>query len=303
MSSSSKAAVAQPAPRDLLGFLLGLIGVTIFGGTLPMTRIAVATFDPWFVTMGRAGLAAILAGALLLVMRRPFPPPQARRSLWIAAVTTVVGFPIFSAIALLTVPASHGAVVLGLLPLGTSIAAVVVNGERPSPRFWAWSLAGAALVLAFTLRTADASIGWGDVLMVIAGASASTGYAHYARISRWTPGWEGISWALVIMAPLTIPATLFLFEPAYWNAPREAVLSLLYVSVLSVFIGFFFWNAGLAIGGVAKVGQVQLLQAFISLAIAATLLGERVDATMIGFALAVMGVVIMARRSSVQHRR
>lgn len=291
----------SPAMRDLVGFSLGFVGVAIFGGTLPMTRIAVATFDPWMVTVGRAAIASVLAGLLLLVMRRRFPPRRTWRSLAIAAVTTVIGFPIFSAVAMQTVPASHGGVVLGLLPLATSVAAVFVNGERPSGSFWFWSLSGAALVLAFSARTADSGFAWGDIFLLLAVVSASTGYAHYAQIARDVPGWESISWALVLMAPITIPATVLVFEPAYLAAPPASIGALLYVSVLSVFIGFFFWSAGLAIGGVSRVGQVQLLQTFFTLAIAAALNGETVGAETIGFAVAVMVVVLMARRASV-HR-
>lgn len=294
---------ASPSPfpsgrRDLVGFGLAFVGVVIFGGTLPMTRLAVGTFDPWFVTVGRAAIASILAMALLTVMRRRPPPRRVWGDLAIAAVTTVIGFPIFSAVAMLTVPASHGGVVLGLLPLATSVAAVAVNGERPTAAFWVWSLAGAALVVAFSLRHGDAGLGWGDAFLVVSVISASTGYAYYARLAPVLAGWESISWALVLMAPLTIPAALLLFEADYLSAPASAVGALAYVAVLSVFIGFFFWSAGLAIGGVARVGQVQLLQTFVTLAIAAVLNGETVDGETIAFALAVMAVVIMARRAS-----
>lgn len=295
---------AQPATghRDLLGFALGFVGIAIFGATLPMTRIAVATFDPWFVTLGRAAIAATLAASLLLVLRRRPPPRAAWPTLAGAALMTVIGFPIFSAVAMRTVPAAHGGVVLGLLPLATSMAAVVINGERPSALFWVWSLVGAGLVLAFTLRTTDASMGAGDIFLVLSVVAASTGYALFARASRWVSGWEAISWALVLMAPVTVTGSLLLFRQDYAAAPGAAVGALLYVAVFSVFIGFFFWNAGLAIGGVARVGQVQLLQTFVTLAISAAMLGETIDGTTIGFALAVMAVVLLARRAAVARR-
>lgn len=295
---SARDTTPSTARRDLLGFGLGFVGVVIFGGTLPMTRLAVTVFDPWFVTVGRAAIAATLAAALLLVLRRRIPPRRIWRDLAIAAVTTVIGFPILSAIAMQTVPAAHGGVVLGLLPLATSVAAVAINGERPRPIFWFWSLAGAVLVTAFSLRGGDAAFGWGDVLLVASVISASTGYGYYARVAPVLAGWESISWALVLMAPLTMPAALFLYEPAYAAAPAPVIGALLYVGVFSVFIGFFFWNAGLAIGGVARVGQVQLLQTFVTLAIAAPLNGETIDGATIGFAFAVMGVVLMARRAA-----
>lgn len=286
------------ALRQFLGLSLGLIGVAMFGGTLPMTRLALEAFDPWFIALGRAAIAAVPAALLLLVFRRPFPPPVARRSLAVAAAGTIVGFPAFSAFALLTVPASHGAVVLGLLPLATSIAAVFVVGERPRPAFWAWSTLGALLVLVMVLRDADGSVGWGDVFFVLAGASAAIGYAHYARIAPWVSGWESISWALVLSAPLTVTVCALIWRPEYLDAPLPAVLGLLYTALFSVFIGFFFWNAGMAIGGVARVAQVQLLQTFVTIGLAALLLGEPIGASTLGFAVAVAFVVLMARRSA-----
>jgi drug/metabolite transporter (DMT)-like permease len=297
---TSAAPLRSPASRDALGFGLGFIGVAMFGGTLPMTRIAVGTFDPWFVSFGRAAIASVLAGLLLLVLRRRFPPRASWRSLAIAALATVLGFPVFSAIAMQTVPASHGGVVLGLLPLATSVAAVIVNGERPAPVFWFWSLIGAAIVVAFTLRTGEAGFGAGDLWLLLAGIAASTGYAQYARVAKWMPGWEAISWALVLMAPLTIPVSFLIWQPGWADAPAAAVGALLYVSIFSVFIGFFFWNAGLAIGGVARVGQVQLLQTFVTLAIAATVNQEPVGLETIAFAAAVMLVVLIARKQSVR---
>jgi drug/metabolite transporter (DMT)-like permease len=285
--------------RDLLGFGLGLAGITIFGGTLPMTRIALTGFSPMVVTFGRAAIAAVLAGALLLVLRRRIPPRRTWTSLAIAAVCTVFGFPLFSALALQTVPASHGGVVLALLPLLTSIAAVFVNGERPSAGFWAFGILGAAAVLAFTLRESSGGFEIGDVWLLIAGTLAGIGYAHYARIAADVPGWESISWALVLCAPVTIPATLLALTPAELAPPAPAVAGLLYVSVFSVFIGFFFWNAGLAIGGVARVGQVQLLQAFVTIGLAALLNGETIGWDTLGFAALVVAIVIAARKQSV----
>lgn len=284
--------------RQFLGLGLGLVGVVMFGGTLPMTRLALDAFDPWFIALGRAAIAAIPAALLLLLFRRPFPPRVARGSLLIAAAGTVVGFPAFSAFALLTVPASHGAVVLGLLPLATSIAAVVVIGERPRPAFWIWSVLGAALVLVMVLRDAEGTPGWGDVFFVLAGASAAIGYAHYARIAPWVSGWESISWALVLTTPLTVTVCALIWRPEYLDAPLPSVLGLLYTALFSVFIGFFFWNAGMAIGGVARVAQVQLLQTFVTIGLAALVLGEPIGVSTLGFAVAVAVVVLMARRSA-----
>ena len=291
--------LASPSGRDLVGYGAGFVGVAIFGGTLPMTRIAVATFDPWFVAFGRAALASIAAALLLAVLRRPLPPRRSWPWLAAAGAGTVVGFPLFSAVAMVTVPASHGGVLLGLLPLATSVAAVLINGERPSFAFWALGALGAAIVLVFTLRSADASFGPGDLALLASVACASTGYACYARASADMRGWEAISWALVAFAPLTFAVSAWTFEPAYLDAGSDAVGALLYVAFFSVFIGFFFWNAGLAIGGVARVGQLQRLQTFVTLAIAAVMNGEPLSFETVGFATAVALVVLAARKRSV----
>lgn len=293
---------SSDALRQFLGLGLGFVGVVMFGGTLPMTRLALDAFDPWFIALGRAAIAAVPAALLLLLFRRPFPPKVARTSLLIAAAGTIVGFPAFSAFALVTTPASHGAVVLGLLPLATSIAAVFVNGERPRRVFWIWSSLGAVLVIAMVLRDAEGLPGWGDAFFVLAGASAAIGYAHYARIAPWVSGWESISWALVLTSPLTVTTCALIWRPDYLDAPLPAILGLLYTALFSVFIGFFFWNAGMAIGGVARVAQVQLLQAFVTIGLAALILGEPVGASTLGFAVAVAFVVLMARRSAGRSR-
>lgn len=296
--TASPPPAGRPA-RDLLGFGLGFLGVCIFGATLPMTRIAVPSFEPLLIAVGRASIAAVLAAVLLVATRRPLPRRDTWRSLAIASACAIFGFPLFSAIAMETVPASHGGVVLGLLPLATSVAAVFVNGERPSRAFWVLGALGAAIVIAFSVQTAEGGIGAGDLALIAACASAAWGYAHFARLGDRMAGWESISWALVFSAPITVPLSLVLLEPAHFAAPWPAVGALLYVSVFSVFIGFFFWSAGLTIGGVARVGQVQLLQTFVTLAIAAALNGEPVTAETVAYAMAVVAVVLAARNQRI----
>ena len=288
--------------RETPGFLLGFIGVAIFGATLPATRLAVVSFDPWFVTFARASGAALLAAALLAVLRRPFP----RRHgflLGVAALTLVVGFPGFSSLAMASVPAAHGGVVLGVLPLATAAAAVIVNGERPSPVFWLLAVLGAGLVTAFALRDGPGGplggFAAGDIWLAAAAASAALGYAISGRLARQMPGWEVISWALMIALPLAAPLTVLLWQPAYLAAPGSHWAALGYLAVFSMFLGFFAWNAGLALGGVARVGQVQLLQTFITLAISAAILGEAVSGEMLAFALAVSAIVLLGAKARV----
>lgn len=293
---------SHPASRDLVGYALGLAGVIIFGATLPMTRIAVVTFSPWFITFGRAAVAGVLAALLLAIVRRPLPDRRLWPALVLGAICTTIGFPGFSSLAMQTVPASHGGVVLGVLPLATAVAASFINGERPSPVFWFWSLAGAAIVVAFTLRAGDANFGHGDLYLLLSCVAAATGYACFAKVTRSVGGWETISFALVLMLPVSIAASALLWRDSYAAAPPEAIAAFAYVSLFSMFIGFFFWNAGLALGGVARVGQVQLLQSFVTLAISSLMLGETIRLETILFALAVVVIVMMGRRAAVTRR-
>jgi drug/metabolite transporter (DMT)-like permease len=284
--------------RETLGFLLGFVGVVIFGATLPATRLAVVSFDPWFITFARASGAALPAVVLLAVLRRPFPRGHGLL-LAIVALTLIVGFPGFSSLAMVSVPAAHGGVVLGVLPLATAAAAVIVNGERPSPAFWLLALIGAGLVTAFALRDNASGFAAGDIWLAAAAASAALGYAISGRLARQMPGWEVISWALLIALPLAAPVTALLWQPAYLAAPDSHWAALGYLAAFSMFLGFFAWNAGLALGGVARVSQVQLLQPFVTLAISAAILGEAVSGEMLGFALAVSAIVLLGRKARI----
>jgi drug/metabolite transporter (DMT)-like permease len=285
--------------RETIGLLLGLLGVIIFGATLPATRAAVADLSPWFVTMGRAAIAGVIAAAVLLASMRPLPPKAMLTDLLIASVCIVVGFPALIGLAMQTVPASHGGVVLGILPLATALFGAIFGGERPSLTFWVWSLIGAALVIAFSIRDADMTLTLGDIYLFFSVFAAALGYVFSARLSRLLPGWEVISWAVVIALPFTVPIALWLM-PADPGAVRtSAWLGFAYAAIFSMYLGFFPWNAGLAMGGVARVSQVQLLQTFVTLTVSATLLGEVVDMTTIAFAVAVVVVVLLGRRAPI----
>lgn len=279
------------------GYILGLLGVTVFAATLPMTRIALQAFSPGFIACGRAAIAAAVAGAVLVVLRRRLPPDSWREIL-VAGTMLVFGFPLCSSLAMQTVPASHGAVVLGILPLLTAVFAALIAGERPGLSFWGWSLLGAAIVLAFTLSGADAVPGAGDLWLGLAALSAALGYVVSGRLSRRVPGWEVIAWALVLTAPLSWAGTWW-FSDASAQPGAAETMALVYLALGSMFGGFVFWNAGLALGGIARVGQVQLLQTFITLGFSAVLLHERITPATVGFAAAVALVVWMGRKARV----
>ncbi|HSP25541.1 MAG TPA: DMT family transporter [Saliniramus sp.] len=277
--------------QETIGLFLGFVGVVIFGGTLPFTRIAVAALDPWFVTAGRAALAGVLAAALLLVLRRRIPRGPAMTRLVVVSICLVAGFPIGTGLAMVTVEASRGGVILGVLPLATAVVGVIVSGERPPLKFWIAAVLGAAIVVAFTLRDGVGGVSVGDAFLVLAIVSASTGYAISGKLAQQMPGWEVISWALVVALPVTLPFTLLLWPADAAAVPSASWWAFIYVALMSQYLAFFAWNAGLALGGVARVSQVQLLQVFVTLGIAAVLNREQVD--LVTWAVAALVVVIV----------
>jgi drug/metabolite transporter (DMT)-like permease len=288
--------------RETLGLILGTIGVVIFGVTLPMTRLAVLSLDPLFVTSGRAVLAGLVAAVVLAVLRKR--PPQGRDfiTLLIGAAFTIVGFPGFTGFAMRLVPASHGGVVLGILPLVVALFGALMAGDRPSRGFWVSAVIGAILVIGFSLRDGGGQVGAGDFLLVGSVVSAAAGYTAFARLTRDRPGWEVVSWAVVIGLPLTVPVAIFTAPLVPTAVPLEHWLAFAYLGLMSQYIGFFFWNTGLAMGGQARVSQTQLLQTFVTLGCAALLNGETVDGLTWGFAVAVVAVVLIGRKARIARR-
>jgi drug/metabolite transporter (DMT)-like permease len=203
------------------------------------------------------------------------------------------------AVAMVTVPASHGSVVLALLPLATTLGAVVFAGERPSFRFWMLTVLGAALVTAFALREGDVSIVIGDALLVVGILVCGSGYAIAATLSRILPGWQVITWAVVLSLPVALPVTLILWPANAAAVPLGAWGGIAYGGIVSQFVAYAIWNAALAWGGVARIGQLQLLQPFVTFAIAAPLLGEQIDWATVIFAVAVAVVVALGRRAAI----
>jgi drug/metabolite transporter (DMT)-like permease len=308
MTQSTLAPPALPAALDdhrseVRGMLLGLAGVALFSLTLPMTRMAVAELDPLFVALARAAGAAVLAGAWLRWKQVALPPRAALPALAMVALGCIIGFPLLTSIAMRSLPASHGAVLVGALPLCTALYSALRGHERPSRGFWALALLGSALVAAFALAEGGGRFATADFLMFAAVLSAAAGYAEGGRLARSMGGQETICWALVLAA---LPSALLLavLDPGQFGrlggVGARAWLGLGYLIVFSTIVGFFFWYRGLALGGVARVGQVQLVQPFLSLAGAWVLLGEPLTAANCGFALAVIGVVAAGRRMQVR---
>jgi drug/metabolite transporter (DMT)-like permease len=280
--------------------LLGLTGVAMFSLTLPMTRLAVVDLDPIWIGLARALVAAIPAAAWLAWRRAPWPSRAMLPRLAIVAGGVIVGFPALSSLAMRHTDASHGAVVLGVLPLATALAGAWLAGERPSRRYWVCAVIGAALVCGFALRAGGGALQFADGLLVLAVLAAAVGYAEGARLAARIGGPETICWALVAAAPvLALPVAWLTWRHGI-DARPSAWLGFAYVAIFSQFLGFFAWYGGLALGGIARVSQVQLLQLFMTLAFAALVGGESLDPEAWLFGLGVMAVVLVQRTTRVR---
>jgi drug/metabolite transporter (DMT)-like permease len=214
----------------------------------------------------------------------------------VVALGVVVGFPLLTAIALRHVTSAHAVVFIGLLPLSTAIFGVLRGGERPQPAFWLFSTLGSAIVIGYALRQQIDASAIGDALMVAAIVVCGLGYAEGARLSRRLGGWQVISWALVFSLPVMLPLAIGTRPASFHDVGSGALWGLAYVSLFSMLIGFVFWYRGLALGGIAAVGQLQLLQPFFGLLLAAWLLHETVPLSMIAVTLAIVACVASARR-------
>jgi drug/metabolite transporter (DMT)-like permease len=285
------------------GLIFGFIGVLCFSFTLPATRLAVAGLDPVIVGLGRALVAACLAAPLLIVTRQKLPEKHQWLSILIVMIGVIVGFPMLTALAMRLVPASHGAVVLGLLPFATAIAGAIRTHERPSTLFWLASASGSIAVVAYALSMGGGSFHLADFALLGAVILAALGYAEGARLARDLGGWQVICWALLLSVPFLIGPVCFEIWQHGLFANASAWFGFAYVSIISMFLAFFAWYRGLAIGGVARVSQLQLLQPFLTLGFATLFLGESFS---LGALLSVSVVVIsifVSKRSQVTHVR
>jgi drug/metabolite transporter (DMT)-like permease len=282
--------------RTSAGWGSGLLGVMIFSGSLPATHVAVADFSPVFLTSARAVIAALLGAIFLLVLRERRPARSDALPLAIVALGVVIGFPLLTALALQHITAAHSIVFIGLLPLATAIFGVLRGGERPRPAFWLFSILGAGTVAGFALSRSDGGSLVGDLLMIAAILLCGLGYAEGATLSRRLGGWQVISWSLLLSLPMMAAIALFNLPHGFGGIGAAAWISLAYVSVFSMLVGFVFWYRGLALGGIAGVSPLQLLQPFFGLFLAAVLLREPIAWTMIASTAIVVMCVAGARR-------
>lgn len=288
-----------PEPQNITtAFALAILGVAMFAGTLPFTRLAIEDFSPWFITFCRALIGAIPALIWLLATKRKIYHSR-NMEIFISGAILIFGFPGFMALAMTSLPASHGGVVLGIAPLATAVISTLLAGERHSLWFWLLSVSGALIVIAFAVYKSETGIGElssGYLWMFAAAIAASTGYVMAGKLARQMPGTEVICRALVLNLPIITLGTFWLWEPSFATPSTTGIISMAYLGLFSMFIGFFAWNTALAMGGIGRIGQVQLLQIFMTLGISSVLLGEVIDTITITTALVVTAIVFLARR-------
>ncbi|PSB35461.1 DMT family transporter [Chlorogloea sp. CCALA 695] len=286
--------------KETIGLVYGFLGVLCFSLTLPATRAAVADLDPVIVGLGRSMVAAMLAAILLRISDQKTPSRRQIKSLIVVALGVVIGFPILSAWAMVNLPASHGAIVLGIAPLATAISGTLRTGDRPSIGFWLASILGSATVVSFAVYSGAGHLQIGDLALLGAMIAASFGYAEGALLAQVMGGWQVISWGLIVAVPMMIlPVIAAVWQHGLVASPT-AWLGFGYIAVFSQFLAFFAWYKGLAIGGVARVGQVQLLQPFLTIAASALLLGESISPVAIGTAIVVLMIVILGKKAAVK---
>jgi len=290
--------------RQNLGLLLGVLGVAVFAGSLPASRVAITEVSPYFLTAMRATLAGLGGVAMLALTRRALPSRAAWWPIVVAAFTLVLGFPMLSALAMVTVPSAQGGVILGIMPLMTTAAAALIERERPSAGFWIAAVVGSALVMAFALyRSGGYTLSAGDLFLLAAVVCGGVGYTYSGKLARLMPGWEVISWAVVLSLPLSIAAVILTWPTDAAAISARVWTAILYAGLMAQFVGFFLFNAAMAMAGISRIGQIGLLQPFFVVLLAALFAREPIDLLTILFAAAVVTTVAVGTRLRVVRRR
>lgn len=284
------------------GMLYGIVGVTAFGLTLPATKIAIQFLNPIFIGLGRASVAACFAAGLLFFYRQTFPDRRQMSKLIIVALGVVIGFPVFSSVAMQYVPASHGGVVVGILPLFTAMVGVFIGKERPGILFWLVSLTGSLLVIVYALQQGSDQFHVADIALLAAVISAAIGYAVGAKLSLELGGWQVICWALIVAFPLSIVPTIYYAPKSFVGLPISIYSSFFYLVLVSQLFAFFLWYKGLALGGIVRVSQAQLLQPFVTIFASVLILNEVVRLDMIIFVSLIVATVWIGKRMPIYEK-
>ena len=283
------------------GMLLGFMGVMVFSLTLPVTRLIIPYFDPFFIGLGRSVVAAIVAAIILIAFKQPLPSKSQLRILLLIALGVIAGFPVLTAFAMQSVPASHGSVVIGLLPLLTAVIAVFISNERPGVGFWIAATLGAILVVIYSLLQGGMELHRGDVYLIAASVLGAMGYAFGGKIAKEIGGWQVICWVNVIGFPFSIIGATLVMPENFEDIPMTVWTGFLYLALASQLFGFFLWYKGLAMGGIARVSQTQLLQPFLSIIAAIVLLGEKVELKTYLFAVTVVIAIAITKKMQIRN--
>jgi len=286
--------------NETKGMLIGVIGITMFSLTLPFTQMAVKEMSPFFVAFSRATIAGFCALILMILGKYKLPTKNQIKRLIIIAIGIVYGFPIFTSMAMTTLPSSHSGIVLGILPLTMSVLAAIRYKEKASLAYWITSIIGASLVITYAFIDNNGFLIKEDLWLLFAILFVSVGYSEGGNLSKEMGSIAVVSWALVLTLPFNIIATYFFYETSFSSVSLQALISLSYVGLFSMYIGFFFWYKGIAIGGISRVGQVQLIQPFLTIVAAFFLTNEKITFLNILFALMVLVVIIIGRKTKIE---
>ncbi|MFY2253162.1 DMT family transporter [Priestia megaterium] len=292
----------QKETREKIGLLLGVVGVICFSLTLPSTSVAVEYFGTTVAGLGRTAIAAILVAVILIVRKEKFPSLRQFKSLLIVALGAVLGFPLLTSWAMKSLPVSHGAVELALLPLATAGFAMFRGGERPSFKFWISSMIGSAAVIVYALHLGFGQLQFADAALLAAVLILGLSYAEGGVLARELGSWQVIAWAIIIGAPFFMIPVGLSITPEMLHAPLKAWVSLIYLSVVSQFLAYVAWYSGMAMGGIARVSQVQYLQPFLMILFAALFLGESITLFTLAIAIIVVFSVLLGKNASVSKK-
>jgi len=283
-----------------VGTWYGLLAMFAFSLTLPATRVAVLHLHPWVVGFGRPVIAGMLAAVLLFATGQRPPARRYWKSFALVVLGVVIGVPVLFAWGMQNLPSAHGGITLGLLPLATALVAALRAGERPSKQFWMASAVGSSAVIAFSMSRGAGKFQVGDLILLLSVLSSAVGYVEGARLARVFPGWQVISWALVFGAPLLVIPLIFAIRAHGIDAPPQAWWGFAYLCTVSQFTGLFAWYKGLSLGGISRIGQLQLLQPFSTILFSVLLLGESVTLSMLVAATVVVASVAVGRKAAIE---
>jgi drug/metabolite transporter (DMT)-like permease len=295
---------ARPAPNGRSGLGLAAVGVLAFSLTFPATSLALRGFDPYVVGAGRSVVAAAIGAVFLRAARATLPPRSAWSGLVAVAGGCGIGFGLLSAVALHHTTSTHAAIVVGLLPAATAIAAVIRSGERPGWAFWAATTVAGATIGAYSVALGGGRVSAADLLLVAALVVGGVGYAEGGRLARVMPGWQVIAWGVILVLPVSLPITVVAAAgEGRVHASAAAIGGLAYVSAISMFAGFAAWYRGLGLAGVARASQLQLAQPLLTVAWSAALLGEHVGPGTLAVAAIVILCVLVTQRARIKAGR